>query len=811
MNKSILSIILLIVSYISWSQTYNLTGSVQEISDAIGIPGMRVFLQNTTFGTLTDGKGNFNLAGIPPATYTLVVSGEGYTTYKEDIDIRATATRVVQLKESVTDLPQLIVETQSLSLGRLGINDIPGSVSYISKKDLKNYNYTNVNDVLKMVPGVNIQEEDGFGLRPNIGMRGSGLERSARITLMEDGILAAPAPYASPSAYYFPTMGRMSSIEVLKGSSQVRFGPFTTGGAINFMSTPIPGQLSSKIQLTGGSYGYRNLHAYAGDRYDRVGFLVETFQYGADGFKTLPGGQSTGFDKKDYQLKLSVNTKPETLIYQSLSMTAGQTTEDANETYVGLSETDFMANPFQRYAASQADHMLANQRRLSAQHFVEIPGWFNVLTTVYRNDFQRNWYKLQAVTGGRSGIDGILGDPLLYDWEYAVLKGESFSDTTNLKVRANNRSYYSQGVQTVVDIEFETGKWSHDLHISGRLHEDQENRFQWEDGYAMNNRVMKLVSAGTAGSQDNKINQARSFAGYAFYKLSMDNLSFTPGIRYENMVLSQEDFGKNDVERTGANLVTRENQVAVWLPGIGVNYAINNRLKTFGGIHRGFAPPGSKADTEPESSINYELGIRKYNSRIEGTIVLFYNDYQHMLGRDVAAAGGIGTGDVFNAGTAVTQGMELQAGMDLIGGNERNFSLPVTLSYTLTDAFFTKSFDSDLEQWESVLKGDKMPYVATHQFFMSTGIQHKRANLLLNTKYQSAVRTAPGQGSIPSHELVKGILLLDISSNFFLVRNMSFNLSVNNILNNHYAVARRPSGLRPGMPRAFNVGMKVNF
>jgi Fe(3+) dicitrate transport protein len=87
-----------------------------------------------------------------------------------------------------------------------------GSGTYLDTSDIRDQNYDDINRVLRKAPGVYIREEDGFGLFPNISLRGVDHGRSAKLMLLEDGIPMAPAPYASPAAYYSPTAGRMSGI-----------------------------------------------------------------------------------------------------------------------------------------------------------------------------------------------------------------------------------------------------------------------------------------------------------------------------------------------------------------------------------------------------------------------------------------------------------------------------------------------------------------------------------------------------------------------------------------------------------------------
>ena len=149
-----------------------------------------------------------------------------------------------------------------------------------------------VNRILRRVPGVNLREEDGNGLFPNISLRGVDSARSSKVTIMEDGVLMAPAPYSAPSAYYSPTTGRMSGIEVLKGSSQVKYGPHTTGGAINFLSTAIPTTEKVYSKSTFGTYNEIRNHTYFGntqqlDGGGKFGYLIEYYTRSNTGFKDL--------------------------------------------------------------------------------------------------------------------------------------------------------------------------------------------------------------------------------------------------------------------------------------------------------------------------------------------------------------------------------------------------------------------------------------------------------------------------------------------------------------------------------------------
>ena len=714
--------------------------------------------------------------------------------------------------DSLQKLDEVLIKSNVIFGNKYVAKNRTGSSYYISPEELKKLGYTDINRVLKTVPGVTIVEEDGFGLRPNISLRGTSPERSAKISLMEDGVLIAPAPYSASAAYYFPSVGRMKAVEILKGSSQVQYGPFTTGGAINLVSTPIPDTFSGIVKASYGSFNSSQLYASVGDSKEYIGYNVEYLNFNSDGFKNLLNNANTGFDKNDIVAKLRFNNSKEAAIQQNIEFKFQYADEVSNETYLGLSETDFEVNPFNRYASSQQDKMTNEHLQFMVTHNLEFSKNFSVRTNAYYNKFDRNWYKLDDVVanGDKVSIANIVANPEDYPTHFGFTNGSLNSGADALKVKANNRAYISKGVQTKFDYHFFGENTFHDIEVGFRYHYDEEDRIQWEDGYSINNGIMQLTTAAALGSDANRIASATAFASYAMYKLKYKNLTLTPGLRYENIVLGRENFGTNDPSRTGINRSIRENKVEIFIPGMGVNCKFNNDLSLFGGVHKGFSPPGSEEGQKPEESINYELGTRFSYKGVQVEIVGFYNDYSNLLGSDLAATGGTGSLDLFNAGEVDVRGIELLLNYNVLANNT-NFSLPVTVGYTFTDSEFLNSFGSDDGIWGTVTEGDEIPYIAKHQFNASIGLEHAKYSINLNGRYNGAFRTVSGNGSIPVNQKVASAIVLDLSGRYKITPKLSATGNIINLLNNEYAVSRVPAGLRPGHPFGAYAGLEFQF
>ncbi len=685
-----------------------------------------------------------------------------------------------------------------------------GSADFISSTELKKFNHNDINRVLRTVSGVNIQEEDGFGLRPNIGLRGTGVERSSKITLMEDGVLIAPAPYAAPAAYYFPSVHRMSSVEVRKGSSQIKYGPYTTGGAINFISSRVPYQFTGNAEIGAGQFNSQRLSASIGDTQGNFGYIVESYIQRNDGFKELDNNGLTGFDVKDFLGKIMFKTDSDAKVFQKVTGKIGIYDEISEETYLGLSEEDFRVSPFRRYASSQNDVMEADQLQLSLQHFAQLSSSIDITTSLYRNEVNRNWYKLDKVNG--IGIGSILDAPDDFNTEYLIIAGTDSEDDA-LSVKANNREYYSRGIQSILGASFNTRSLNHEVEIGLRYHEDGMDRFQWVDGYSMQDGTMILTSSGTPGTESNRIESAYATAFFIQDNITFNKWKITPGIRFENIILKRDDFGKNDPNRIESDLTTKRNVLSVFIPGIGFNYELNYSTNLFGGVHRGFAPPspGASEGTEEENSINYEVGVHFENDDAQKLeFVTFFNNYSNLLGTDLAAGGGGGSTDQFNAGEVQVFGIELGMGANMTS-SVSELQIPIHFNYTFTSAEFKNSFESGYDPWGSVSEGDEMPYLPRHQFNIGVDAFYKKFTASISGTGTSKMRTIAGSEDIDVVPNTDSYFLIDFSTSYQITSTTKFVLDVRNLTDKTYLVSRRPAGLRPGLPRMIQAGIKLSF
>jgi len=714
--------------------------------------------------------------------------------------------------DSIQKLDEVLLKTNVIFGNKYQAKNRTGSSYYLSPEELAKFNYTDINRILRTVPGVNIYEEDGFGLRPNISLRGTSPERSAKISIMEDGVLISPAPYSAPAAYYFPSVARMEAVEILKGSSQVQYGPFTTGGAINLVSSQIPTSFTGRVKASSGSFNTNQFHAKIGDQKGLFGYSVEYLNFNSDGFKNLPDDSNTGFDKNDIVAKFRINSKANAKFQQALNVKFQYSDEVSNETYLGLTQNDFNTNPFDRYASSQEDVMTADHIQFMVTHQMDFSKKLRITTTGYYNGFSRNWYKLNDVVfnGTKVGIASVLERPEEFENHFNIVNGSINSQADALLVKANNRDYRSKGIQTKLDYHWSTENIFHDLEIGARYHYDEEDRFQWKDGYSIIDGDMVLTTKATPGTDANRISSATAFATYALYKLKYKKLTLTPGLRYENIVLKREDYGTEDPGRNGTDLSVRENKVDIFIPGIGFNYKFNNDASVFGGVHKGFSPPSNQVGQKAEESINYELGTRFNFKGIRGEVVAFFNDYSNLLGSDLAATGGTGSLEQFNAGEVTVKGLEVLLNYDLLETSDK-FSLPISFGYTFTDTEFQNSFGSSDDLWGEVTEGDELPYIAKHQFNASISLEHKAFELNLNARYNGAFRTVAGTEDINDSNGVTSNFILDFSGKYHFTNYLSFTGNVINLLDETYAVSRVPAGLRPGHPFGAYAGIELRF
>ena len=694
------------------------------------------------------------------------------------------------------------IESVSIIGTKADARKIAGSGTVISNEDLQKTIDTDIHKILSAVPGVFFRTEDGYGLRPNISIRGTSLDRSSKITIMEDGVLVAPAPYTSASAYYFPTTGRIHGVEVLKGPSAITQGPSTIGGALNLISTPIPTEGKGQFVQELGDNGMMRTHAVLGGDNGTFGAMVEVHEHSTDGFDSIANvGGDTGFDKSDLLAKFRYTSGNHEVALKMLDLD-----ESSDQTYVGLSQYSFQQNPRRRYGMTQYDQMNNDGEQQSITYKGSF-GNVDVIATSWSNDYHRDWFKVDKANNGKAfgisnGINNVIDAANNGNADaQGILDG---TRAVEVKLKHNNRFYGNEGIQ----FQLSTDIGNHSVTFGYRDMEDYESRLQnyecFDQSADGKNSALSPCSTGWTGS-NNRLRETDATSYFVQDTITMDKLSLTLGYRSEDYDKVENRWTDAKPTRTikDAKYNNKKSSGDYSTTGFGATYDVSENLKLVAGFHQGMSPV---FNGDAEEADNMELGFRYNKGTTAVEVIYFASDYANLVAECKNSSGGdCDAGDTFSGGEVDVSGLEIDASW-VVQSNTVNY--PIAITYTSTDATFDNSFDSDY--FGVVASGDDVPYIPSSVLAISAGFitESGWSGYMRMADHGSSCSTA----ACGAYENIEAYSYIDLSLRKRVNENLDVYGVLENVTDNEDIAARAPkNGARSQKPQTFKVGFSYKF
>ncbi|MGE8722250.1 TonB-dependent receptor family protein [Leptospira terpstrae] len=743
------------------------------------------------------------------------------------------------------------------------LKKIPGSAYIIDKKYLEEASPTDPMEALRRTPGASVRFQDAAGLTPNIGFRGVSNEESRKTLILEDGILTSLSPYGQPESYYTPSIERMERIEIIKGSGSILFGPNTIGGIVNFVTKRPPAESTFYTKNVGGENGYLSTYNSYGKSFGSSAFEVSLLRKQGNGFRN-----HQSFDVTEGNVKWIQDWNQN----HSTTIKLGYHMQNAQSTYLGLSQGLFRMDP--KINPAEYDEKQLNRSQTIISHNWKLSDDHNLMIRGYFSQAERNWAR-QDFLSGKSTTGGYLNAPLDTIRTYSPgIIGNRPGDTIYMRESyiSRDQSFMVGGIETKLESKFSTFGLKHETDIGVRIHGEnnltQTNVKKTDDplGYLskaiiqedslLNNLVQPSLPNFNLNRQERKI---ESFAAYFQDRIQLsENWKLIPGVRYEEVrqkaittrrQATTEDYRLGTVLPNDVSVNRRsssESRTHVILPGLGITYDITKKFIWFSGAHKGFSPPtfgtsfspqGNDYRLKPETSTNYETGIRGDITSYLYTELVGYKMYFRDQIINVNEVGGENGIRPANTGYSTHTGGESVIVWDPAKMQKSEWRVPIELIYSRIEAKsrsfnpFPVSQTSDGREVVEYLPaytvnnyqylstdttGNYLPYVPKETVTTAISVSSpqgyygrleyqyigKQYSDLLNTKDESE---DGNKGIIPKIEL------WNTSFGYRSPDKWSVFINAKNIQDKQYVSGRLPTGIQPGPFRQINVGFTLEL
>jgi Fe(3+) dicitrate transport protein len=654
------------------------------------------------------------------------------------------------LKRAVVEVPAIEV------IGRRegAILRQTGTVHIVTRDDIELLRPASTEDALRRVPGVNAKTEEETAIVSNIGLRGLA-SSEAKSLLLEDGVPVAPGLLIGNDRYFNPRIQRIGRIEVLKGSSSLRYGPSTIGGVVNFLTkTPAEGVLFSG---RAGSFGTRELMLEAGARSSggaAYGGIVATHARG-DGF------MNKGYTMNDVMAKagLSIGDR------HTLGLKLSWYENDANISYRGLLYDEYRAQA--TYNPAPDDWYLTDRTAADVNHRFAISDRATLTSVAYWSNLTRDYWRYNVDTQASNAAGR---------WVYTdALTG-------------NNRSFDRFGVDSRLRFDHGLFGLNSDAELGVRgFYEESDDRqiraTRAQDRTGTNARHLVDAATSVAFHVHNRIQFSDRFA-------------LTPGVRLETYEQTRRVLTSGNETAATSN--------SEFLPGVGATYALVRSAQLYGGVYRAFSPASNGVALdgmtdqllEAERSTNFEVGVRGTEGAFDYELALFRLDFQNQ----VVTGNSDPTLSQSNAGATLHQGAELALGYRLA----RGVALSGNVTWVPVSRFET-----------GANAGNRIPYSPRVLANLALDVDHGplRTTLLAHHRGEQ-FGDETNLRDIPTHAaggiwggLMPGHTLLDLTAQWQVGESFSVFGALKNLTDERYITGLR-QGIYVGPRRNFELGVR---
>jgi len=731
-------------------------------------------------------EGAFSIPGLEAGDYEVNAIADGFAASLQRLTV-VSGERRLRFQLRIGALTEdVVVVAGEIAGSHDRLRRLPGAVDIIDRETLEDSRVMTTSEALRRVAGVHVRDEEGFGLRPNIGIRGLNPTRSSKVLLLEDGIPFTYAPYGDNATYYHPPIDRFERLEVLKGGAQIAYGPQTVGGAVNYLTPRPPAQRSGAFTVTGGNRDYFNGHASYGATIGRTGFLVDYMRKQGDGSR-----ENLNFKLNDLNAKVVHGSGAS----QTWTFRGNYYSEDSNVTYSGLRQDEYLAdtraNPFGN------DFFYADRFGASTTHAAAVSGNMAVTTNLYWSSFERDWWRQSSNSAQRPND---AADP-------------ACGGMANLNTTCGNegrlREYYNWGIEPRASLHHRAFGISSEADFGVRAHFENQDRLQ-ENG--------ATPTARTGVQVESNVRNNAAYSGFVQNRFLLGGWTVTPGLRLEHVQYERS----NRLANGGAG-VTGDTSLTRFIPGIGVSHTTGELVTLFAGVHRGFAPPrtediisntGGVIDLDPELSWNYEAGLRSaIRPGVSLDATFFRMDYENQV-VPASLAGGVGA-TLTNGGATLHQGLEMRAQVDSAPILNSAHDVYFRFSYTYQPmAEFTGTRFSNIPTFGDVsVSGNRLPYAPEQLVVVGVGYSYSAFDgriegVHTGEQFGDDLNTVPPTAD-GQRGLIESSTAWNAAVNYTVGRSTLF-FTVKNLFDELYIVDRT-RGILPGSPRLVQAGVRVGF